>query len=56
MPRKYPPLTSAEVIAILLARAFALHRTSGSHAHYRGTIKGVKCLVTVDVHYTDFDV
>ena len=56
MPKKYPPLTPAEVIAILLARGFVLHRTSGSHAHYRGAIKGVKCLVTVDVHYKDFDV
>jgi predicted RNA binding protein YcfA (HicA-like mRNA interferase family) len=56
MPRKYPPLTPDEVVAILLARGFVLHRTSGSHAHYRGTIKGSKCLVTVDVHYEDFDV
>ena len=56
MPKKYPPLTPAEVIAILLARGFVLHHTSGSHAHYRGAIKDVKCLVTVGVHYKDFDV
>ncbi|HID87585.1 MAG TPA: addiction module toxin, HicA family [Anaerolineae bacterium] len=56
MPKKYPPLTPDEVVAILLARGFVLHRTRGSHAHYRGIIKGVKCLVTVDMHYKEFDV
>jgi len=56
MPKKHPPLTPAEVVAILLARGFVLHRTRGSHAHYRGIIKGVKCLVTVDMRYKEFDV
>ena len=55
MPRKFPPLTPGEVIAILRARGFVLHRTHGSHAHYHGVIKGIKCVVTVDINYREFD-
>lgn len=43
MPRRYPPLTPEEVIAILLARGFFLDRTAGSHAQYGGTIREQFC-------------
>jgi len=55
MPRRYPPLTPEEVIAILLARGFLLDRTTGSHAQYGGTIHGQFRRVTVDLHYRDLD-
>ncbi len=56
MPKKYPPLTPDAVITILRARGFVLHRTRGSHAHYRGHIRGRNRLVTVDLSYNQFDV
>jgi len=56
MPRAYPPLTPAEVIAILLARGFTLDRESGSHTTYQAIIQGKKRSVTVDKHYPQFDV
>ncbi|MFQ6014051.1 MAG: type II toxin-antitoxin system HicA family toxin [Anaerolineae bacterium] len=55
MPRRYPPLSPREVIAILVARSFALTRTRGSHEQYEGLIRGKWRRVTVDVHYSDFD-
>jgi len=55
MPRRYPPLTPEEVIAILLARGFFLDRTTGSHAQYGGTIREQFCRATVDLHYRDLD-
>ena len=55
MPRRYPPLTPEEVIAILLSRGFHLDRTAGSHAQYSGTVRGQFRRVTVDLHYRDLD-
>ncbi len=55
MPRRYPPLTPEEVIAILLARGFRPDRTAGSHAQYSGTVHGQFRRVTIDLHYRDLD-
>ena len=55
MPKRYPPLAPREVIKILSARGFVHERTTGSHAHYWGRIKGQSRLVTVDMHYPQFD-
>jgi predicted RNA binding protein YcfA (HicA-like mRNA interferase family) len=55
MPRRYPPLTPQEVIAILLSRGFRLDRTAGSHAQYGGTVREQFRRVTVDLHYRDLD-
>jgi len=54
MPKKYPPLTSREVISILKARGFTYIRASGSHEHYEGTIKNKRRVVTIDLHYDQF--
>lgn len=54
MPKRYPPLTPTEVIAILLARGFDLDRTRGSHSYYAGRIRGRLRHVTVDTHYAEF--
>jgi predicted RNA binding protein YcfA (HicA-like mRNA interferase family) len=56
MPRRYPPLTPDDVIAILLARGFSHDHTTGSHAVYQGMIKGKRRSVTVDLKYREFGV
>jgi len=55
MPKKYPPLTPKEVVAILIARGLGLDRQDGSHAHYEGFVKGKRVIVTVDMSYPEFD-
>ena len=56
MPKRYPPLTPAEVITILLARGFILDRTRGSHNYYNGRVRGRLRHVTVSAHYAEFSV
>ncbi len=56
MPKQYPPLTPAEVVKILLARAFVWERTRASHEYYRGLVRGRIRNVTVDRHYSELDV
>jgi predicted RNA binding protein YcfA (HicA-like mRNA interferase family) len=54
--RKYPPLTPAEIIAIVIARGFILHHTKGDHKYYVHTVKGEKRIMQVDTGnplYTD---
>ncbi|MFQ5694995.1 MAG: type II toxin-antitoxin system HicA family toxin [Terriglobia bacterium] len=54
--RKYPPLSSSEVIGILEALGFALKRQTGSHAHYErqaGTQKP-RAVVTVDTSIPEY--
>jgi len=46
--RKYRPLTCKEVKRILTALGFECHRQKGSHEHWKATVKGRLCLVTVD--------
>jgi predicted RNA binding protein YcfA (HicA-like mRNA interferase family) len=48
MGGQYPPLTPAEVEAILKRAGFSLDRTCGSHRQWKGFIKGQWRLVTVD--------
>jgi len=55
LPKKYPPLTPAEVIKILSKRGFILKATEGSHAQYEGKIKGEIRKVTVDKAEKEFD-
>ena len=55
MPRKYPPLTPDEVVRILRARGFDYDHSRGSHEYYKGIIRGVHYMVTVDLHYREFD-
>jgi predicted RNA binding protein YcfA (HicA-like mRNA interferase family) len=56
--RFYPPLTPAEVIEILTALGFTKRGQTGSHAQYFRPAKGKRktALVSVDVHYKEFDV
>jgi predicted RNA binding protein YcfA (HicA-like mRNA interferase family) len=55
--RKYPPLTHAEVIAILSNLGFTKAREEGSHAHFEALASGhyPRSLVTVDTGYREFD-
>jgi predicted RNA binding protein YcfA (HicA-like mRNA interferase family) len=55
--RSYPPLTPAEVIAILVALGFTKKGQTGSHAQYFRPADGRRkaALVTVDMHIKDFD-
>lgn len=55
MPKKYPPLTPAEVIKILKKRGFELKSTEGSHAQYEGVVDGITRKVTVDEGEKEFD-
>jgi predicted RNA binding protein YcfA (HicA-like mRNA interferase family) len=55
MPKKYPPLTRAEVANILKAHGFTLIGVEGSHYHYKGTIKGKARRVPVSKHAGVFD-
>ena len=55
MPKKYPPLTYSEVIAILKANDFELKATKGSHEQWEGSIKGATKKVTVDKAYPEYD-
>ncbi len=55
--RSYPPLTPAEVVAILEALKFTFKRQVGSHAHYeRQPDEGnnQRRIVTVDMAERDF--
>ncbi len=56
MPKKYPPLTPEEVIRILKERSFTYTRTTGSHEHYEGIVRGKRRSVVVDLHYGQFTV
>jgi len=56
MPKRYPPLSPAEVIKVLEARGFVFVRTAGSHRRYQGHVRGQTRSVTVDTHYQQLDV
>ncbi|MFA5805492.1 MAG: type II toxin-antitoxin system HicA family toxin [Melioribacteraceae bacterium] len=55
MPKKYPPLTYQEVVAILKAWGFKFKDQEGSHEQYEGVIKGKKRKVTVDSNDSPYD-
>jgi len=55
--RSTPPLTPAEVVAILKSWDFIKKGQEGSHAQWERTADGKRprSVVTVDMHYKDFD-
>ena len=55
--RAYPPLTPSDVIDILVALGFTKRGQTGSHAQYFRPAEGkrIAALVSVDVHYKEFD-
>ncbi len=56
MPRKYPPLTPAQVRDILQRHGFALRGTEGSHEQWvHDSVNGKPRHVTVDSGYREFD-
>lgn len=55
MPRKYPPLTDREVIAVLKALGFQYSHSEGGHDFYKGTHSGKNWKVTVDPKASPFD-
>lgn len=55
MPDRYPPLTPAEVVKVLLCRGFFLDRKKGSHHQYVGTWNGSKHTVTVDMSWPTYN-
>ncbi len=56
MPKKYPPLTVADVRAILKAAGFLHSRTESSHEFWEHEdIGGRRRFVTVDTGYSEFD-
>jgi predicted RNA binding protein YcfA (HicA-like mRNA interferase family) len=48
MSKKYPPLDRGQVETILKNAGFICKRQKASHAHWEGTIKGQRRIVTVD--------
>lgn len=55
MPKRYPPLTANEVIAILKALGFVYSHSSGGHDFYKKTYSGKAHTVTVDPKCSPFD-
>jgi predicted RNA binding protein YcfA (HicA-like mRNA interferase family) len=55
MPKKYPPLTAAEVVAILKSLGFIYSHSGGGHDFYKKTHSGKAHTVTVDAKYSPFD-
>jgi len=55
MPKKYPPLTASEVVAILRALGFLYSHSSGGHAFYKKTHSDKAYTVTVDEKLSPFD-
>jgi predicted RNA binding protein YcfA (HicA-like mRNA interferase family) len=55
LPKKYPVLALAEVLAILKYWDFEVVTQSGSHAQYGAVIGGIKRKVTVDMGLDEFD-
>jgi len=56
MPKRSPPLTPKEVIAILRVRGLVYDHSRGSHEYYSGILKGERRFVTVDTNYREFSI
>ena len=56
--RRFPPLTPAEVVAIVLALGFSFKKQTGSHAHYERPAEKPRprAVVTVDMSVRTFSV
>lgn len=55
MPKKRPPLTDQEVVAILTSLGFSYSHSSGGHDFYKATHSGRAHTVTVDPKNSPFD-
>jgi predicted RNA binding protein YcfA (HicA-like mRNA interferase family) len=55
MPKKYPPLSDNEVLAILGALRFGYSHSKGGHDFYKATHSNKEWTVTVDTKYSPFD-
>ena len=55
MPKKYPPLTAKEVVAILKALGFVYDHSAGGHDFYKATHSGRPWTVNVDEKESPFD-
>lgn len=55
MPKKRPPLTEREVVAILEALGFGYSHSEGGHDFYKGFHSGRNWKVTVDPKESPFD-
>lgn len=55
MPRKYPPLTAREVVAILRSLGFGYSHSEGGHDFYKGCHSERNWKVTVDAKESPFD-
>lgn len=54
MPKKYPPLTDTEVVAILKALGFGYSHSEGGHDFYKAAHSGKAWKVTVDPKASPF--
>jgi predicted RNA binding protein YcfA (HicA-like mRNA interferase family) len=52
--RKYPPLTTNQIISILLARGYILDHTKGDHCYYILVKNGKKHIVQVDMGCAEY--
>ena len=55
MPKKYPPLTDTEVVAILSKLGFQYSHSEGGHDFYKATHSGKAWKVTVDPKASPFN-
>jgi len=58
MPKKYPPLSYAETVAILTALGFSVKATKGSHEQWEGVIDSARHKVTLqkNAEYDERDI
>jgi predicted RNA binding protein YcfA (HicA-like mRNA interferase family) len=54
MPKKYPPLTDREIVAILLSLGFIYSHSNGGHDFYKASHSGKAHTVTVDPKNSPF--
>ena len=47
MPKKYPPLSYAETVAILITLGFVVKATKGSHEQWEAVVDGIRRKVTL---------
>lgn len=55
MPKRYPPLTDSEVVAILTKLGFQYTHSAGGHDFYKTTHSGRPWTVTVDAKESPFN-
>jgi len=55
MPKKYPPISNRDVVAILKALNFRYSHSAGGHDFYKAEHSGKNWTVTVDEKCSPFD-